>query len=217
MIQEWREIDLDLFRQIFSAYLNHQGDTEGKVLEIQNISGIYFEDFTDEDGSCCRIFLGAGMNPLEFREFNELVAETYDKFGDLDPEFQNKIEEDLKILNVCYFQSGQPLISPIGATKKTIDIFFLTCFGGMSEIAKFKEVPLEKFEHSILWYSKDSEGNVKYNNLREDDISDLDKLIRVRVMDLSDWKKMVYEGITLQCFPDRYKTEDLHKEDIRWG
>ena len=209
MINDWAEIDVELFKEIFNTYLNHGGNTTEKVIEIQNISSICLGAGPRDE---CRIFIGAGLDPLEWKEDNEMVYKMYKSF--LDAGLGDKMKNDLSILNVCYFQDGSPMISPIGATKNNIDLFLDTCFGNKEDIQKnplYKTI--KDLDQTVIWYRRRKDGKINYVTSRPN-ISDKEKLIRIRAMDLDDWKTMMLEGTTVGRFPEKYKVNDIKQDDI---
>lgn len=211
MIQDWVEIDVELFKTIFYTYLNHEGNSEGKVIEIQYIPNIWEATKSEDE---VRMFLGSGIDPFEFKDANEMVCKMYEKFMKMG---MTDVKDDLKKLNICYFQEGLPLISPIGATPTNIQLFLDTCFGDDKDIADNKMYKtLRSLDKMVVWYIRNAAGKIVYDNSRRS-VPDNKKMVRIRAIDLDDWKKMIYEGITLRCFPDRYKKGDVKREDIVYG
>ena len=209
MIEPWVELDVELFKEIFYAYLNHEGNSAKKVIEIQNISNISLGASPSEE---TRIFLGAGLDPFEWREDNEMVCLMYEKF--VEAGMGDKMKDDLSILNICYFQEGSPLISPIGATKNNTELFLDTCFGDMEDIEKNPLYStIKDLDQTVVWYKRNKKGKIDYVTTRPK-VSDRDKLVRIRAMDLEDWKHMMLEGTTIGRFPNKYKTDDIKKKDI---
>ena len=208
MIGKWEEISVELFKEIFNFYLNHEGSSVDKVIEIQNIQCIGQDNET-------RIFLGSKMNPLDWKEDNKLVVELYDKMKKHG--LGEKVLDDISILNVCYFQQGAPLISPIGATSENINLFLMTCFGNKEELDDNPLFSLIKdINETVVWYRRGSDGKINYVTTRPK-ISDSDKLVRIRVMDYKDWEKIISEGTRSGYFPDKYKKDDIKAEDINRG
>ena len=211
MIKDWVEIDVELFKTIFYSYLHHEGNSVGKVIEIQYIPNIWEASRSEDE---VRMFLGSGIDPFEFKDANEMVCEMYEKLMVMGA---TEVKEDLKKLNICYFQEGIPLISPIGATDTNVDIFLNTCFGNDEDIVDSDMYKtFRSLDKMIVWFVRNSAGKIVYDTSRKT-VPDNKKLVRVRSIDLDDWKKMIYEGITLHCFPDRYKKGDVKKEDILYG
>lgn len=213
MIQEWVELDVELFKTIFYTYLNHEGNSEGKVIEIQYIPNIWEAEKSEDE---VRIFLGSGLDPFEFQEANSAVCEMYERMCERFSKMglEEEIKNDLKKLNVCYFQEGIPLISPIGATDTNIKLFLDTCFGDDEAISDNELYQtLRKLDKMVVWFVRNEDGKIVYDSSRKA-VPDSKKLVRIRAIDLDDWKKMIYEGITLRCFPDRYKKGDVKREDI---
>jgi len=209
MIKDWVEIDVELFKTIFNSYLNHSGDSVDKVIEIQYIPNIW-EAANEKDE--VRMFIGSGLDPFEFESSSSPIRKIYEKFSEMG--MGKEIREDLKKLNLCYFQEGRPLISPIGATPTGSELFWNTCFGDDEAISdsEFYQT-LRSLDKMVVWYVRGRNGKIIYDSTRKA-IPDSKKLVRIRAIDLDDWKKMIYEGITLGCFPDRYKKGDIKKEDI---
>ena len=211
MIKDWVEIDVELFKTIFYSYLHHEGNSVGKVIEIQYIPNIWEASRSEEE---VRMFLGSGIDPFEFKDANETVCKMYENLMVMGV---TEVKEDLKKLNICYFQEGIPLISPIGATDINVDIFLNTCFGNDEDIVDSDMYKtFRSLDKMIVWFVRNSAGKIVYDTSRKT-VPDNKKLVRIRSIDLDDWKKMIYEGITLRCFPDRYKKGDVKKEDILYG
>lgn len=211
MINPWVEVSVGLFRDIFKAYLGHSGDTEGKVIEIQNLASIYFHD----DRTCsARIFLGAGMDPFEFGRSNEALCDLKEAFERMG--MGEKFMNDLKVLNICYFCDGEALISPVGATKTNTDMFFITCFGDSSDMDRVPSLrdSISDTSKMVVWFKRDSDGKYIYDSSRKPGTDDEAKQVRIRVMDLEDWKTMMLEGETLRRFPEKYKKDDIKKDEI---
>lgn len=213
MIGEWTEINLELFKEIFNAYLDHSGTTTSKVVEIQNISQIVLGIKPSEE---TRIFFGAGVDPFDWKEDNELVCRLYDQM--IEAGYGDKMKNDLSILNICHFQEGSPMISPLGPTKANIDLFFKTSFGSESDIEddpKFDVI--SDMPTAVLWYEKTKDGGIYYDMSRKKDLPDSSRYVRIRAIDLEDWKDMMLEGTTLCRFPEKYKKGDLSKDSIVWS
>lgn len=212
MIQNWVEISVDLFREIFESYVSHRGNSTEKVIEIQNPAEIYF-------GTNARTFIGAGLDPFEFRSFNEVMCKTcemLEKGGDLGD--SASLREDIKILNSCDIPKyiAGPLISPVGATPENLKLWWTIHFGSLSDMEKISTVKdkIDDFKAGISWYFRNKNGKIVYDMRRENNIDEKDMLIRIRSIDLADWKKMVYETISINEFPAEYMKEDMKKEDF---
>ena len=127
---------------------------------------------------------------------------------------EEEIKNDLKKLNVCYFQEGIPLISPIGATDTNIKLFLDTCFGDDEAISNNELYQtLRKLDKMIVWFVRNKDGKGVYDSSRKA-VPDSKKLVRIRAIDLDDWKKMIFEGMTIGAFPSKYKKGDVKREDI---
>lgn len=208
MINQWSEVDLELFYEIFDFYKNHKGSSEDKVIEIQNISGKYFDEVP-----YTRIFLGAKINPLDYRESNPGICSVYDTFKD--SLGKRELDEEFRVLNLCFYcAAGGPLITPFGPTAKNIDTFFATSFGD-TDAVKRTSMKKSMYNRLILWYTKDKDGKIVYDMSRAPiTVPDSQRLVRIRTMDFSDWKKMIDESTRCAKFPDYFEKDDISSESF---
>ena len=209
MINQWNEIDLEMFYELFDLYKNHYGTSENKVIEIQNLSGKYYDEVP-----YTRIFLGSRINPLDYREWNSGICAVYDTFKDALG--KEEIEEEFRVLNLCFFaESAGPMITPFGPTPKNIDTFFATSFG---DSEKIKNTPRERkggYSRLILWYTRDKNGKIVYDMSRKKIVVPDDKrYIRIRTMDFLDWTLAIKESIVHARVPDYFTKDDIKKEDF---
>ena len=208
MITQWSEVDLELFYDIFDFYKNHGGSSEDRVIEIQNISGKYFNEVP-----YTRIFLGAKINPLDYRESNEGICAVFDTFKDKIG--GKELEREFSVFNLCFYcVAGGPLITPFGPTEKNIDTFFATSFGDLKDV-KRTSVKKSMYNRLILWYTRDKDGKIVYDMSRAPiTIPDSQRLIRIRVMDFKDWKNMIDESRRYAKFPDEFEKDDISRESF---
>lgn len=212
MIQNWVEISVDLFREIFDSYISHKGNSADKVIEIQNPAEIYY-------GTNSRTFIGAGIDPFEFRTYNELMCQACESLEHGHPDKAESLREDINILNSCdipKYISG-PLISPIGATPENIKLWWVVHFGSISDMEALSSLKdkIDDFKVGVCWYFRDENGKIVYDMRRKNTATnEKDMLIRIRSIDLADWKKMIYETISINEFPAEYMKEDIKKEDF---
>ena len=210
MISQWSEVDLEMFYEIFNFYKEHRGHSEDKIIEIQNLSGKYYEEVP-----YTRIFLGSKINPLDYREWNTGICAVYDTFKDQIG--VDQIEKEFSTFNLCFVAEGMgPMITPFGPTDKNIKTFFATSFGDMAEI---NDSPISKkdglFSRLILWFTRDKNGKIIYDMSRKQNSTpDTKRLVRIRTMDFSDWKKVVDSSIIYAKIPDDFAKDDVRKEDF---
>lgn len=206
MIHQWTEIDIGFFKEIFEFYKNHQGDSENKVIEIQNLSGIHYGEVPT-----VRIFFGAKINPLDYREWNSGICSVFDSFsGVIGSDY---VRDEYQALNLCFFSDG-PMITPFGHGNKNAETFMITAFGNMDELKKTIIHPPS--DRLVMWYWKDKNGTIVYDMTRRPtNLSDEERFIRIRTMDFSDWKKTADSAIKHAKFPDSFTQNDLKKEDFK--
>ena len=209
MINQWNEIDLEMFYELFDFYRNHKGTSENKVIEIQNLSGKYYEEIP-----YTRIFIGSKINPLDYREWNSGICAVYDTFKDTLG--KDELDEEFRVLNLCFFaESAGPMITPFGPTPKNIDTFFATSFG---DSEKMQNTSMERkggYSRLILWYTRDKDGKIVYDMSRKKTtLPDTKRYIRVRTMDFSDWKLAIEDSIIHARVPDYFSKDDITKEDF---
>lgn len=207
MINQWNDIDLEMFKELFDFYRNHGGGSKDKVIEIQSLSGQYYEE-----DPCTRIFLGSKINPFDYRKWNESICTVFESFKDT-----IDIEDDLEMLNLCFFAPRRgygPLITPLGATEKNVYNFWAASFGDMSEVEN-SSLKNGIYSRLILWFTKDANGKIVYDMSRKPTKFSLtERLVRVRIMDFSDWKKMVSEALESDRIPEYFSSSDIKKEDF---
>ena len=205
MIHPWTEIDIEFFKEIFEHYKNHQGESEDKVIEIQNLSGIHYNEVPT-----VRVFIGAKINPLDYRDWNSGICSVFDNFSGIIGDDYTK--EEFSTLNMCFFSTG-PLITPFGHGNKNSDTFMITAFGNMDELKK-TVIPAPS-DRLVMWYRKEPDGTIVYDMTRQPtDLPDTKRFIRIRMMDFSDWKKIIDGAIKHAKFPDDFTKDDLKKEDF---
>lgn len=210
MVSQWSEIDLEMFYEIFDFYKDHKGHSKDKVIEIQNLSGKYYEEVP-----YTRIFLGSKINPLDYREWNGGICSVFDTFKEtLGVE---EIENEFSILNLCYVADGMgPLITPFGPAKKNIETFFATSFGDMNDVNN-TSITKKDGMHArlILWFTKDKSGKIVYDMSRKKTtLPNTKRFVRIRTMDFSDWKQIVEFSIAHAKMPDEFVKDDIKKEDF---
>ncbi len=207
MIQNWVEVEVELFREIFDSFLNHSGDTTGKVIEIQSPASIWYKG---RDDMQARIFLGSGINPLEYRKWNEAICSVYEHLTDLFGE-ETSLKDDYGRLNLCMFGHA-PFITTVGSCEDTVKMFWETSFASEDEFSE-RNKKLIKLDQLVMWYYK--KGDKIYYDMRRLPRKDVDHLVRIRVMDLDDWKKIVSDAIVNGGeFSKDFTKDDIKKSDM---
>lgn len=201
MINKWTELDLELFYEVLRKYLNHVGDSDNKVIEIQNMSDVWYDPFIKT-----RLFLGAKINPLDWEDWNERLVTAIRGFG------ESTFRSYCDLLFCCLGYA--PIMSPLPKTGKTLDMFLATSFGDEAATRDFWKG--QENEKLVLWYSRDEDGGIIYDMSRNPiTLPDTKRFIRIRTMDYSDWKDMVEKTIKTTKQPEELTKDDLKKEEIK--
>lgn len=206
MIQNWVEIDVGLFREIFESFLNHQGDTQDKIIELQSPAAIWYNSIDNVAGT--RIFIGSGIDPMDYRKWNEPICKIYENFSEM---FGDEVKADYKKLNLCMFGRA-PYITTMGSCEETIKMFWETSFASRDEFSE-RNKNLANLDQLVMWYYR--KGKKIYYDMRRIPRKDVEHLIRIRVMDLRDWKNEVALALANDgAFRDSFIKDDIKKSDM---
>lgn len=201
MINEWANIDLDLFREVLQKYLCHIGDSDNKVIEIQNLFDIYFEV-----SQPTRIFIGAKLDPYDWPDWNTKLINIIEDVG------KDNFYKNCDLL-FCSVSGQGPLLSPLPRSGKTFNIFWSTAFGDEESIAgawKGKNAA-----RLVLWYAKDKSGKIIYDITRaKTALSDTERFVRIRIMDYYECRNIINRIIKTTRIPEEFSKEDLKKSDF---
>ena len=173
MIYKWNLVRGDVFEDIFNTFQNKQGNTEKLVLEIQN----FFQNKDDEE--TVRVFFGNGINYEDWLKDN---LEMYSRLKD-----SKSFQESLKGLKMCITETGSVTINPCIEIEDLI-------FKGIvnNDVTKIVDPAVK----CLATYSQATYLNAKLikdpitGDLRASEINKGGEVgyIRVRAMDLKDWK-----------------------------
>ena len=215
---DWNEIDIELFKDVFTAYFSHKGSLDNKVLEIQNLRSI-------SSGSPeARVFFGSGIKIENYKKWNSCalaISEALTSMFGSFPDFRKF--EDCEI-SMCIFEQG-PIIIPIGSTPGHDKIILSSYFGIdvsktsdninlLQVIDKLKEKRQNtKSSLNLYYYSKDNDK--KYYLCDKNDSKEFVKKVRLRTMDLDEWKQLTHDYIISGYkLPENIYKDDVNKKDI---
>ncbi len=210
---EWNEVDIELFKEIFSMYWSHSGDMDNKVIEIQNLNSIY------DGNSDIRIFLGAGIKIKDYKPWNiasyQIINMMSSIMKDL-PGFKNLDDCEL---SMCMLEKG-PRIIPLGAVGDHFNLILSACFGEKIEensaVAKALGGTVSPLDMLSLWFYKDASGKyIKSKSSDSQALQGITKLLRIRTFDLDEWKRIVSDYTKNQYkLPESLYKDDVKKENI---
>lgn len=216
----WNEIDIDLFKDVFKAYFNHEGNLDDKVLEVQNLNSIY------HDSPDVRVFFGSGIEIKDYVKWNTNALAISDALEHVFGSFPNfRRLEDCEI-SMCIFEQG-PIIIPIGSSPGHDNIILASYFGiefpiddNNAKVANIiKSIEKERRNKSMyLYYYYCNNGIDKkyYISSSKDNLGDeFIKKVRVRTMTLNEWKQLTKNYITSNYkLPDEIFKGDVDKDSI---
>lgn len=178
-MNNWNEVDIDMFKYIFNMYWNNDPSTIDNVLEVQNLLAI------KSNCSDVRVFFGHRINIDDFEEYNKDSIQVIKMLGEL---FGIDIRKELNPISMCIVCDG-PKIVPLGGTEMHYKMIS-RCFDvseeqndGPSVTKHITSSPI------ILWYSKTASGDY----IIGDKDTKTKKYIRIRGWKFSEWKNMIQE------------------------
>lgn len=186
MIYKWCQIDLEMFEEIFNEYVSLASWSVNKVLEVQNIPSIILGQNSE------RFYLGNGIKLSDWISWNEGSIMLLDTINNALPGFKDLIINNNKISS-CFLCDSGPKVTPMG-----IDIHYKilwnTYFGQNFKIEDkfiFKDVDCEI--RPDFWFTKTGEDPelITYRPSKTRCLSNSQKFVRIRAIDLSDWKEMI--------------------------
>ena len=203
MISEWKEVDLDLFYEVLRKYLNHIGDSDDKVIEIQNLADAYYDPPIKT-----RVFLGAKIDPFDWPDWNDRLIGIIKELGV--EYFKSKCD-----LIFCSLAFGGPMMSPLPRSGKTLEMFLSTSFGDEDSIRELWKGQTQSTGMLIFWYSRNSEGKIVFDMSRKPiTIPDTERYVRMRIIDFPEWKRLVNETVRSTQHPEELTKDDLKPEDF---
>lgn len=186
MIYKWCEIDLEMFEEIFNEYVSLASWSVDKVLEVQNIPSIILGQRSD------RFYLGNGIKLLDWVSWNEESIMLIDSFNNAFPGIKDTILDKSK-LSTCSLCNSEPKITPMG-----IDVHFKilwnTYFGQNFKIEnKFIFKGADCDIRTDLWFTKSKADSelITYRPGKTRKLDNSQKFVRIRAIDLGDWKEMI--------------------------
>lgn len=194
---KWQEITVEFFvTEILDRYWTHLPGTTDKIIEIQYLSALLSKepDF--------RAFLGYKIQPWD-NYASEKSKSIRDKI--LETSGINGLREYEKnyALGLLMTLDGKADIAPFGQTnKETYDILMNSCFGYTYQESEF---------NIVLWYSRNSDGEIVVSLPGSDDYEkpDTERLVRVRVWDYQDFLEIIEYFQKHNKFPKFIKNQDL--------
>lgn len=169
-----------MFKDIFDAYWNGENWTCDKVLEIQNPIAI------KTDWPEIRVYFGKGIDIHEWAEWNKSALSILNSMNSFMP--MSSLITNSKV-SMCLLDKG-PRITPLGSVDVHYNLIWNMCFGSNENIDLDIKFAFDTGKSLCLWYTKEDNKYIiepeKFNNY-----DNFTKQIRVRSIDLEDWKKMM--------------------------
>ena len=170
-----------MFKDIFDAYWKGEDWTRDKVLEIQNPMAI------KTNWPELRVYFGKGIDINEWADWNKGALSIINNMNSYIP--MNSILTDQK-LSMCLLDKG-PRITPLGSVNIHYDLIWNMCFGANQKLDLDFDITTPESDKSLcLWYTKNKTKYIvepgqfgNYDNFT--------KMIRIRSIDLADWKDMM--------------------------
>ena len=203
MIYKWNEISLDMFKDVFDAYWRGDDWTCDKVLEIQNPIAIksYWSD--------SRIYFGKGIDINEWSDWNK---ESLRLINSINPHISMKSLITNQKISMCLLEGG-PRITPLGSVGVHYNLIWNMCFGADQKISSDLELSFPREKSLCLWYTKE-DGKYIIDPYKYNDYDNFTKMIRVRSIDLVDWKEMMKNYTKTNDISYLDMSNDIPKQSI---
>lgn len=213
----WQELDLNFFKEeIFERYWTREPGTLEKVIEIQTLQPM---------GEEHRLFFGAGINVLDYREWNKETVDLIEKCNMFLKMIPGVDKSKFRNINDCQIsvctisKDYGPLVSPIGAVPDHYALVKHVYFGEelsnelKRSVGLFMEAGKNKKSDVLIpaWYYKEN----GYYKVGEELRKDKENKILIRIWNLLDWKEMIKSYINSGFkFPDYVNKDDISKDLI---
>lgn len=206
MIHKWNELDFYHFDEFLSNFENGDEWTKKVVLELQDPYSILL-------GKQKRVFLGYGIKVKDYEKYNERFLKLVNILQSGVPDL-NILEKES--LSLCYLSKEEgPVIVPlVGSDSKggSRSVVRHMLFGDTNKEADIIGKILNADPGPGVWYEKDPDlGRVLWIPQRKG-ISQNNRIIRFRTIDLEDWKRLISDWINGNT--EEISKDDLKKEDF---
>lgn len=201
MIYKWNFVRVDIFKEIFNTYWNKEGNTEKQVIELQNFK-------KDETGETVRIFFGKGIKFNDWKKYNE---DTYEFIKNA-----NKLLSDIKgtkvdicdeaIISMCMTDGG-PKVTPLRTETEHEELIFKGMIDNdIDSIKDDKSKLLTEMSQSFLQVLTVKDDDTGVFRIEGEGTG----YIRVRAMDLKDWKENVKVYAETGKFSEEFTKDDIN-------
>lgn len=202
MIYKWNLVKPDVFKDIFDRFWNKQGNTEKLILELQNFSP------NDEPGELpIRLFFGQGIQFNDWIDYNKdtykLIKTTNEYLSSLKGSPVDICKE--ANLSMCMTEEG-PKITPLKSKAEHDELIFKGMIDedSLDSIVDEKCRMLTKLSRNFLKINivKTKAGIFKTNGKGE-------HYVRVRAMDVDDWKEHINHYAENDSFLENFTKDDF--------
>lgn len=176
MVYKWNEIDCESFFEILEGYYNKLSWSKGKVLEVQNISGIFYSDEPQK----ARLFFGADIDPMKWNMSDKTI-----KLIKLLVELNRSTIEDFirEHVALSLIMTGE------SSPKMVTTPILRSAFSGVFDLIKGSMFSKGNSPIKLnMWYTKDGD---KIKLHQGNDVPDRSKLVRCRSIDYADWEEII--------------------------
>lgn len=195
MIYNWNEVSQPMFKEIFDTFWD--GKHPNKILEVQNLTGIYSKF------PSLRVFFGERINILDWKEYNKDSYNIIKTVADL-----KEVQKESK-LSMCITESG-PKITPLGAAPEHYDIIMKTCFGFPGDSHNL----YSSIKPMSAWFTKSLDGNYCCDLDADPKVTPEEMFLRIRAIDFDDWKQEIDLYNSTGHFSKELTKEDISREYI---
>lgn len=199
MVYKWNEIDCESFFEVLEGYYNKLSWSKGKVLEVQNISGIFYSDEPQKE----RLFFGADINPTEWN-MSSKAAKLIDLLVGLSGSSIEDFIREHVALSLIMTGGGSPkmITTPIlrSSSSRIFDFVKGSMFSKGNSPVKLN-----------MWYTKDGD---KIKLHQGNDVPDRSKLVRCRSIDYADWEEIIKEFSETGNFDKSFTSLDIDATKI---
>jgi hypothetical protein len=194
---EWQETTVEFFiNEILERYWKHLPGTLEKIIEIQYLPALISGE------PDYRAFIGYRIQPWctyaseKSKDIKHKLLESQGIDG------LREYEKNYA-LGLLMTLEGQADVAPFGqGNTETYDILLNSCFGYTYQESEF---------NIVLWYSRNSDGEIVVSLPGSDDYEkpDTERLVRVRVWDYQDFLEIIEYFQKHNKFPKFIKNQDL--------
>ena len=207
MIYNWNIVRTETFKDIFTTFWNKQGKTESFVLELQN-----FITKEECDETPVRIFFGNGIKIEDWIRYNYRAYLLLNQFQTILNEEPKECKEQPFLrtnLSLCIATDEGPKITPINVEEMEEFIFRGLIDNDIDAIKSdnyknFAKCSQDLFKVRLI---KDLSGSFTRDNSKENN-SEGPRFVRVRAIDLNNWKENINFFVQNGCFKKEFVKND---------